>query len=1148
MLTRQIVCLGCVLLGFAGGAVWGQSDPGKPFPQNRVVDFYSRQAAEFLRGNRAIPGDVLAQFPGLDGGGFGHWGQNPEDVSFDRSLNEADLGNVVMQLTHHFGRTTAKAVNVLVDADQKQTVMFDPLKQTFVESWQGQFVSWGFVRFGLMDGVRAGGEMFWPMTTVGWKFPGKASLVYRGFHRHGEAVVFESALGGVRLLDHCGAEGGRLVRTLQVSGGRLPAGTWLGLVDVPDVSTARVDRSDTGLHVLRIVHGDRVLRIGLAGTSADGRRTELEVRGGMAGLVFGGIDNEVIRMQLEVIPADQSRTPVDVAKVSFPKAAGLSAGGAAQWLDRPAVTRAVPGTPQNGIAIDTLTLPHFEQNPFRTAMRIGGVGALSGGRVAVATLMGEVWVVSGTDGVSAGGELRWQRVASGLYRALGLVVQNDQLLVLGSDQVTRLHDFNGDGEADFYECLTNGYPTTGGHDFCTSLQQDSRGELYWSVSSQDFGVAHRNSAGVIRRLGSGLRNSNGIGVSADGRVVLCTVQEGTWTPASAIFEVSEGSYHGLKGPNAKHGRYGYDLPLCFLPRGVDNSSGEMRFLPEDERLGALSGAILGTSFGACQAYVVLRDELSGESGSPQAAQGAIVPLPGDYLSGVCRVAYSGEDGGIYLGGTEGWQSYAAEDGCLQRLRVVSGGSGGLALARGFEAWNNGVVVRFSEELDAESVTAANVFCQQWNYLYSAGYGSPEYSVVQPGRQGHDYVPVKSVRLLGDGRSVFVEIPQLHPVMQFHFHGRFRTRSGGGVLPDVFATIVAQRGDFTEYAGYAAVAKRAAPEFPVAERYEQDPRLVAQEQYGTNFGWVSSSQKLSISAAPGLQFEPRVLRVLPGARVSLAFRNGDPGMPHNVAIVKADAIDEFGERSMLLASNPRAIATHYVPEDPRELCFSPILQPGDSYTMYFEAPREPGEYRMVCTYPGHWRVMQGSLFVLPEGATIPESAFVPVRSFVRTWQTGDLAEESERLSGRSFAQGRAVFESAGCAKCHRMGEGAVVPGPELTKVSERYRGRRLLQQIIEPSAEVHPQYQTWVAVLTDGRALSGLKVAEGDESVTLLPNPLRPDQKVQIPRSELEELEASKTSTMPMNLLITYTRDEILDLLAYVQSGGRAEGVEFQPVK
>ena len=1076
-------------------------------------------------------------------------GQNPEDVSFDRSLNEADLGNVVMQLTHHFGRTSAKAVNVLVDANRKQTVMFDPLRQTFVEGWQGQFVSWGFVRFGLMDGVRAGGEMFWPMTTAGWKFSGSEGLVYRGFHRHGESVVFESALGAARVLDHCTAVDGRLVRTLRVTGGELPVGSWLGLVDVPEGATATVEQAGVDLQVLRVVHGERVLRVGLAVSVASGGAV-FAVRGSSAGIVFGGTKNEELRLQLEVGDTTQLQGAPTMVAVSSPTSEQLAAGGAGQWLNRPAVTRAVPGVPRHGIAIDTLTLPHFEHNPFRTAMRIGGVGVLSGGRAAVATLMGEVWVVSGTDRVSEGGELRWQRVASGLYRALGLVVQNDQLLVLGSDQVTRLHDFNGDGEADFYECVTNGYPTTGGHDFCTSLQQDGRGELYWSVSSQDFGVAHRNGAGAIRRLGSGLRNSNGIGVSADGKVVLCTVQEGTWTPASAIFEVREGSYHGLKGPDGKRGRYGYDLPLCFVPRGIDNSSGEMSFLPEDERLGALSGAILGTSFGACQAYVVLRDVIRTAATAPEVAQGAIVPLPGDYLSGICRAAYSGADGGIYVGGTEGWQSYAAEDGCLQRLRVVRGdgdGEGdGLALARGFEAWNNGVVVRFSEALDANSVSASNVFCQQWNYLYSAGYGSPEYSVVQPGRQGHDYVPVKSVQLLGDGRSVFVEIPQLHPVMQFHFHGRFRTRSGGAVLPDVFATIVAQRGDFTEYSGYAAVAKRAAPEFPVAERYEQDARLVAQEQYGTNFGWVSSSQKLSISAAPGLQFEPRVLRVLPGARVSLAFRNGDPGMPHNVAIVRADAIEEFGERSMQLASNPRAIATHYVPEDPRELCFSPILQPGDSYTLYFEAPREPGEYRMVCTYPGHWRVMQGSLFVLPEGAAIPESAFVPVRSFVRTWVTGDLAEESERLSGRSFAQGRGVFESAGCGKCHRMGDSVGGPGPELTKVSERYRGRRLLQQILEPSVEVHPQYQTWVAVLTDGRALSGLKVEETGEAVTLLPNPLRPEQRVVIPRAEVEELEASKTSTMPMNLLITYTREEILDLLAYVQSGGNAGAVEFQP--
>lgn len=283
-------------------------------------------------------------------------------------------------------------------------------------------------------------------------------------------------------------------------------------------------------------------------------------------------------------------------------------------------------------------------------------------------------------------------------------------------------------------------------------------------------------------------------------------------------------------------------------------------------------------------------------------------------------------------------------------------------------------------------------------------------------------------------------------------------------------------------------------------------------------------------------------------MSLAFRNGDPGMPHNVAVVRADAIDEFGEQSMQLASNPRAIATHYVPDDPRELCFSPILQPGDSYTLYFEAPNEPGEYRLVCTYPGHWRVMQGSLFVLPEGAALPETAFAPVRNFVRMWTTKDLADASENLKSRSFERGKQVFESAGCIKCHKMNNVGSTLGPELTKVSERFKGQKLLQQVLEPSTEINKQYQTWVAVLEDGRALSGLKVAEDATSMTLLPNPLKPENKVTLAKDELEEVEASQTSTMPQNLLITYSNDEILDLLAYIQSGGDASNSVFSGEK
>lgn len=268
------------------------------------------------------------------------------------------------------------------------------------------------------------------------------------------------------------------------------------------------------------------------------------------------------------------------------------------------------------------------------------------------------------------------------------------------------------------------------------------------------------------------------------------------------------------------------------------------------------------------------------------------------------------------------------------------------------------------------------------------------------------------------------------------------------------------------------------------------------------------------------------------------------MPHNVAVVKADHIDEFGEQSMQLASNPRAIATHYVPNDPAEICFSPILQPGDQYTMFFEAPKDPGEYRLVCTYPGHWRVMQGSLFVIADGEPLPESANAPVRKFVQIWTTKDLASDADSLANRNFENGRKTFELAGCSKCHKINDRGVAPGPDLTKVAERFKSQKLLQQILEPSTEINKQYQTWVAALNDGRVIAGLLLDQSASSITLLPNPLKPEVTMTIARSEIDELEASSISTMPMSLLITFTRDEILDLLAFVQSGGQPANPVF----
>lgn len=1101
----------------------------KPFPLNRVRQFYYRQAEQLLSGKQPIP-DILPQFPGLDGGGFGHWGQNPEEVNFDHTLNSVNTGNVVCHVVNHFGKSTNKGVAVRVADRPAHSWLFDPEQLTFVDAWQGGFVRWGVSRFGVIGGVSADGQQWLNLTAGRWQLPEQTPIRYRGFYRHGADVLFSYQLGSASVLDTVRRRGDISVRTLRITGA-LPPHVRLTLLQT-DAAAPSSEQANTPQRI-QTVCGGQPAQVLLLQPPAN---CALQQANDRIELQFGEAEDD----QPQQIHLAFSAATADTAAIeaAFLQAdlSSMTAGTTGQWTQQTVITQGQPGHADKGFALDTLTVPYAQFNPFGTPMRLAGVGSFSDGRMAVSEIMGDVWLVDGIDAELR--EVKWQRIAAGLYQPLGLVIQNEQVLVLGRDQITRLHDLNNDQEADFYECVTNQYPTTGGHDFCTSLQADLQGRLYWFTASQNFGVTRYQPPALPESLGTGLRNSNGIGVSRDGSIVLATVQEGTWTPASAIFEVGGGSYHGLNGPREGHGPYGYDLPLCFLPRGVDNSSGEICFLPEDARLGPLSGAIVGTSFGNCSHYLILREQ------TEHRAQGGIVPLPGEFLSGACRLNFNQHDGCLYVAGTEGWQSYARENGSLQRLRYTGQP---LQLPTRVETRSNGLLVHFNCEIQPESVRPENVFCQQWNYLYSAAYGSPEFSVKEPGRQAHDHVPVRSVHLLPDRRSVFVEIPELHPVMQFHLHLRLQAADGQQFVPDIYYSIFELGLPFTEFPGYQLIAKRRFPEFPSPEKYEQDPRLVRQEELGTNFGWVQEAVKLQVQALPGLQYEPRRLRVAPGRKVALAFHNTDPSMPHNIVIVKADQLEAFGEQSMLLASNPRSIATHYVPDDPAEICFSPILNSGDQYTVYFEAPREPGEYRMVCTYPGHWRVMRGSLFVLPDDQPLPPTTDDETsRRFVRQWTLDDLADEADQLHGRSFEHGKAVFSQAGCVKCHRIKDDGSQLGPELTRISDRFRGTRLLQHVLEPSMEINKQYQTWVAVTTEGRTIAGLLVDQTAESVTLLPNPLQPQDRVTLARNELEELVASTQSTMPTGLLMVFEKHEILDLLAYIQSGGESTHRVFRP--
>ena len=89
------------------------------------------------------------------------------------------------------------------------------------------------------------------------------------------------------------------------------------------------------------------------------------------------------------------------------------------------------------------------------------------------------------------------------------------------------------------------------------------------------------------------------------------------------------------------------------------------------------------------------------------------------------------------------------------------------------------------------------------------------------------------------------------------------------------------------------------------------------------------------------------------------------MGNNLVILEPDRLQAIGEASMILAADPSGVGMHYVPDDKGVIAMSRLLQPTESYAIYFNTPEEPGEYTFICTFPGHWMIMRGILEIVEE---------------------------------------------------------------------------------------------------------------------------------------------------------------------------------------
>ena len=155
-----------------------------------------------------------------------------------------------------------------------------------------------------------------------------------------------------------------------------------------------------------------------------------------------------------------------------------------------------------------------------------------------------------------------------------------------------------------------------------------------------------------------------------------------------------------------------------------------------------------------------------------------------------------------------------------------------------------------------------------------------------------------------------------------------------------------------------------------------------------------------------------------------------------------------------------------------------------------------------------------------------------------WTLEELTQAARsNLKQRNFANGRKMFAAAGCFACHRFRNQGGMVGPDLTTAGRRYSARDLLDQVINPSKVINDQFSAVQIVTDEGLVHNGVIVNLGGDRLTLNTDLTDPNKRIAIERDSIEELIVSKTSPMPAGLFKRMTKEEILDLIAYLISGG-----------
>jgi hypothetical protein len=141
---------------------------------------------------------------------------------------------------------------------------------------------------------------------------------------------------------------------------------------------------------------------------------------------------------------------------------------------------------------------------------------------------------------------------------------------------------------------------------------------------------------------------------------------------------------------------------------------------------------------------------------------------------------------LYVVGLDGWQTAATVDGTLERVRY---NGKPVRLPSSFAAYEDGIELGFDEPIESASLERTDaVRIEQWNYKWTATYGSYHFSARHPDRVGHDPVEIDAARLSSDGRRLFIAIADLQPVDQIQISLDLRATDGAPIVATIYGTL------------------------------------------------------------------------------------------------------------------------------------------------------------------------------------------------------------------------------------------------------------------------------------------------------------------------------------------------------------------------